>query len=72
MPRTTHVLMKNGTPVVVSSKTDKLHAQAEREARMDNAGAPTSWSTDRERLFVQLLDGRKRFTGYEVKEAVIA
>lgn len=62
-----HILMHNGKPVVVSDGQDKLIGRAQLMAGAKGSGR-LEWNSSHERLFRVTSDGRKRFTGLEVRE----
>lgn len=66
-----HVLMFQGNPVTGTvAALGNLLAQAERAASRQRAVTDKSleWNSNFTRLFRVSHDGRRRFTGYEVRE----
>ncbi len=72
--RKTHIMMYQGSPIMVSDNDQKLHDQAVREAKgtLSPQYSRIEWNADRTRLFRVAYDGRKQFTGYEVRQVVQA
>lgn len=61
-----HVLMQNGDPVAVAKGVGKLIKRA--EAKAFSPAGDLVWNRSYTRLFRDLGDGRKRFTGLELVE----
>jgi hypothetical protein len=69
-----HILMHNGNPVVAATTPAALMARAERGASRNRTATDKSleWNPEFTRLFRILFDGRKRFTGYELREVELS